>query len=78
MLGLIDLLFGLPNAQAIAMYPIAIGLAIRNNVLLSEVTATLRDLPFRVVFDHPELEERYGLLERIERTVPDVVLLECT
>jgi pilus assembly protein CpaE len=77
-LGLIDFLFGLPSAQVIAMYPIAIGLAIRNNVLLSEVTATLRDLPFRVVFDHPELEERYGLLERIERTVPDVVLLECT
>jgi pilus assembly protein CpaE len=61
-----------------AVYPIAIGLAIRNNTLWSDVTGTLRDLPFRVVFDHPELEDRPGLLERIERAVPDVVLFECT
>lgn len=60
------------------MYPIAIGLAIRNKSLWSDVTATLRDLPFRVVFDHPEVEDRQGLLDRIERGVPDVLLLECT
>src|SRR5436190_2770864 len=60
------------------MYPIAIGLAIRNNSLWSEVTGTLRDLPFRVVFDHPEVEDRTALLDRVERAVPDVVLLECT
>jgi pilus assembly protein CpaE len=60
-----------------AMYPIAIGLAIRNNALWSDVTAALRDLPFRVVFDHPE-QDRQGLLVRIERAMPDVVLLECT
>jgi pilus assembly protein CpaE len=60
------------------MYPIAIGLAIRSNGLWSDVTAALRDMPFRVVFDHPELDEQQGLLERVERTSPDVVLLECT
>jgi pilus assembly protein CpaE len=60
------------------MYPIAIGLAIRNNSLWSDVTGALRDLPFRVVFDHPELEDRHGLLDRIERAAPDVILLECT
>jgi pilus assembly protein CpaE len=60
------------------MYPIAIGLAIRTNVLWSDVTATLRDLPFRVVFDHPDLDDRQGLLERIKHSAPDVVLLECT
>ena len=60
------------------MYPIAIGLAIRSNALWSDVTAALRDLPFRVVFDHPELDDRQGLLDRVERAAPDVVLLECT
>jgi pilus assembly protein CpaE len=38
----------------------------------------LRDLPFRVVFDHPEVEDEQGLLDRIERVAPDLVLLECT
>jgi len=60
------------------MYPIAIGLAIRSNSLWSDVTGVLRDLPFRVVFDHPELDDRQGLLDRVERSVPDVILLECT
>jgi pilus assembly protein CpaE len=60
------------------MYPIAIGLAIRNNALWSDVTGTLRDLPFRVVFDHPEVDDRQALLQRIERGAPDVVLFECT
>jgi pilus assembly protein CpaE len=60
------------------MYPIAIGLAIRSNSLWSDVTATLRDLPFRVVFDHPEIEDRQSLLDRVERAAPDVLLLECT
>ncbi len=60
------------------MYPIAIGLAIRNNTLWSDVTATLRDLPFRVVFDHPDTDDFQSLLDRIQRGVPDVVLLECT
>ena len=60
------------------MYPIAIGLAIRSNSLWSDVTAALRDMPFRVVFDHPDLEEWRGLLERVEHTAPDVLLLECT
>ena len=60
------------------MYPISIGLAVRNNALWSDVTAALRDLPFRVIFDHPEVEERQALLARIERSVPDVVVLECT
>jgi pilus assembly protein CpaE len=60
------------------MHPIAIGLAIRNNLLWSDVTAALRDLPFRVVFDHPEVEAWQDLLDRIDRTAPDVILLECT
>src|SRR5437762_14138049 len=60
------------------MYPIAIGLAIRSNALWSDVTGALRDLPFRVVFDHPELDDRTALLERVDRAAPDVVLLECT
>ena len=60
------------------MYPIALGLAIHTNALWSEVTAALRDLPYRVVFDHPEIDDRTALLERIERSVPDVVLLEVT
>ena len=60
------------------MYPIAIGLAIRSNSLWSDVTAALRDLPFRVVFDHPDVDERQTLLEDIERGAPDVLLLECT
>ena len=60
------------------MYPIAIGLAIRSNTLWSDVTAALRDTPYRVVFDHPELDDRPALLERVARAAPDVVLLECT
>jgi pilus assembly protein CpaE len=60
------------------MYPIAIGLGIRSNALWSDVTATLRDLPYRVLFDHPEIEERETLLERVDRTAVDVLLLECT
>src|ERR1044071_1670089 len=60
------------------MYPIAIGLGIRSNALWSDVTAALRDLPFRVVFDHPDVDDRPALLERIEHTAPDVLLLECT
>jgi hypothetical protein len=64
--------------QPLGMYPLAIGLAIRSNALWSDVTAALRDLPFRVVFDHPEVDERASLLERIERGAPDVLLLECT
>jgi pilus assembly protein CpaE len=60
------------------VYPLAIGLAIRNNALWSEVTTTLRDLPIRVVFDHPEIENREGLLNRIEHGAPDVVLVEFT
>ena len=31
-----------------------------------------------MVFDHPEVEDRQGLFDRIERGAPDVVLLECT
>ena len=75
---LLHLAHGCSPAQALAMYPIAIGLAIRNNALWSDVTAALRDLPFRVVFDHPEVEDRQGLVDRIEHGAPDVVLLECT
>ncbi len=66
------------DASSTSVYPIALGLAIRSNALWSEVTTTLRDLPFRVVFDHPEIEERARLLDRIERANPDVVLVECT
>lgn len=58
------------------MYPIALGLVIRSNAVWGEVNAALRDLPYRVVLDHPEVADEAALLERIERLMPDVLLVE--
>jgi len=56
------------------MYPLALGIAIRNNALWAELTQALRCFPFRVVADLHEY--RGSNVEHLAEAEPDVVFVE--
>jgi pilus assembly protein CpaE len=58
------------------MYPLTVGLAIHNRLLMEQTKACLADLPFRVIVEREDLSELPVFLDRLERMRPDVVLLD--
>ena len=58
------------------MYPLTLAFAIENKLLWDEVEGCLADLPVKVVLRQSELGELGVLLERLERTRPNVILLD--
>jgi pilus assembly protein CpaE len=58
------------------MYPLTIGLAIEDPVLMEETRACLADLPFRVTVEHQDWSDLGGFVDRLERMRPDVVLVD--
>jgi pilus assembly protein CpaE len=58
------------------MYPLTIALAIENRELWDPVQACLSDLPFRIIVEQQEMSDLSGFIERLERMLPDVVLLD--
>jgi pilus assembly protein CpaE len=61
------------------MYPITGGLVIETKELWEELNLAIQSLPFRVVFELPEIPSDWTEFEdRIERVRPDVILLEVT
>jgi pilus assembly protein CpaE len=60
------------------VYPLTIGLAIQNRVLMEQTQACLAELPFRVTVEHQNMDDLSGFVERLERMRPDVVLLDIT
>ena len=58
------------------MYPLTIGLAIENREILEGVQSCLAELPFRVIVEQQEVGDLSGLLERVERMRPDVILVD--
>jgi pilus assembly protein CpaE len=59
------------------VYPIAAGIIVQTRELWEELSPSLRDLSVRTLFELSELPEEWGLfLERIERTRPDVIILD--
>ena len=58
------------------MYPITAVLAISTSELWEEVHSCLQQLPVRVVHEQAGVDDPAAFLDRIERTAPDVVLLD--
>src|SRR6478752_7419322 len=59
------------------VYPIAAGIVVQTRELWEELNPALRNLSVRTLFELSELPEEWGLfLERIERTRPDVIILD--
>ena len=58
------------------MYPLTIALGIETKELWDEVQTSLKDLPVRVLIEQRDASDWRGLLERIERLRPDVVVVE--
>jgi pilus assembly protein CpaE len=58
------------------MYPLTIGLAIENRVLMEQAQACLANLPFRVIVEHQDIGDLGSFLDRLERMRPDVVLVD--
>ena len=58
------------------MYPLTLAFAIENKLLWDEVEGCLADLPVKTVLRQSELGELGVLLERLERTRPNVILLD--
>jgi pilus assembly protein CpaE len=58
------------------MYPLTIGLAIENRVLMEQAQACLANLPFRVIVEHQDISDLGSFLDRLERMRPDVVLVD--
>ena len=58
------------------MYPISLAIAISTSELWEEVSSCLQQLPVRVVYEQAGVEDPASFLEKIERSAPDVVLLD--
>jgi len=58
------------------MYPLTIGLAIEDPVLMEQTRACLAEMPFRVTVDHQDLANLSDFLDRLERMRPDVILVD--
>jgi pilus assembly protein CpaE len=57
------------------VYALSLGLVIGSTDLQEQVRACLSTLPVRVVLEQREIGEAAGLIEKLERVQPDVVLL---
>src|SRR5258708_140631 len=60
------------------MYSFTIGLLISSPDLREEVQAKLQDLPVRVAFEMAPTDHTAPLIEKLERSRPEIVLLEST
>jgi len=60
------------------VYPLTLGLVISTKELWDEVQAAVRDLPVRILFEQPEIADREGFRDKLERMRPNVVLLDIT
>src|SRR5580658_6805339 len=58
------------------MYPLTIGLAIKNRDLWEQAQSCLADLPFRIIVEHQDIGDVSNFLDRLERMRPDVVLID--
>ena len=58
------------------MYPLTVGLAISNRELWDQAQACLAALPFRVIVEHQDTADLNAFYERVERMLPDVVLID--
>lgn len=58
------------------MQPLSVALVIANREIVSEVLACIRDLPVRILLEQPEIADWAGMLDKLGRLQPDVVLLE--
>ncbi len=58
------------------MYPLSLAIAISTSELWEEVSSCLQQLPVRVVYEQAGVEDPASFLEKIERSAPDVVLLD--
>lgn len=58
------------------MYPLTLGIAIETKELWEDVQACLQDLPVRTLIEQQDLSDWSGLLDRLERMRPDVLLVE--
>lgn len=62
------------------MYPLAVGMIVESKEIWDELSAVIREMSIRVVFELTELpvSDWPGFLDRIERVRPDLILLEVT
>jgi pilus assembly protein CpaE len=58
------------------MYPISLAIAISTSDLWEAVSSCIQTLPVRVVLEQAGVEDPAAFLEKIEQSVPDVVLLD--
>lgn len=58
------------------MYPLTLGLLIRSKPLLQDLQAILKNLPLKVVLEHPETSGTAEFLEKLDLLSPELVLLE--
>lgn len=58
------------------MFGLTAGLVISSESLMEEVRSALYNLPVRVQFEQREIGEWAAFLERLERTAPDILLVE--
>lgn len=58
------------------MYGLTTGLVIGTNSLADEVRATIADLPVQIQFEQREIGQWDEFLDKLERTQPDLLLLE--
>ena len=58
------------------MYPLTIGWAIENRELLEQTQACLAEMPFRVIVEHRDVGDINNFVDRLERMLPDVVLVD--
>jgi pilus assembly protein CpaE len=60
------------------VYPISLGLIIETQSLWDDLHPSLSELPVRVVLEQNGIPDWSGLLEKLERLRPDVVLVDIT
>ena len=58
------------------MYPLTLGLIVGTKQLWDEVQSCIQDLPVRVVFEQAECGKWDELLEKLEQTRPDLLVLD--
>ncbi len=58
------------------MYPLTIGLIIEKKELLDEVQACLHELPVRIQFEQPVVDDWTAFADKLVRSRPDVLILD--
>jgi pilus assembly protein CpaE len=58
------------------VYPLTIGLIIEKKELLDEVQACLHETPARIQFEQSHIDDWSALADKLQRSRPDVVILE--